>query len=143
MVDMVVGDHDIAELLARIFLGRRIDDPLRQAVVARRIEGATARGGLGFRFGEPLDFSRFQGQERDRFALRSIGERSKCGGMTGKCLNVHLPFFTSCDGGTTTGIYEDMASGAPRVDAEKRQRIGNRKPRVFVRLPPLERGVHG
>ena len=39
MVDVVVGEHDIAEFLARIFLRRRVDDPLRQAVVARRVEG--------------------------------------------------------------------------------------------------------
>ena len=39
MVDVVVGEHDIAELLAGIFLRRGVDDPLRLAVIARRVEG--------------------------------------------------------------------------------------------------------
>ena len=40
--------------------------------IDRKIPKLTGRLPVRVRFGEPLDFSRFAGQERDRFALRSV-----------------------------------------------------------------------
>src|SRR5258706_10028692 len=37
-----------------------------------------------------------------RFSLLSIGARSKCGGTTGSLANDHLPFLTSCSGGSVS-----------------------------------------
>ena len=47
---------------------------------------------------------------RRRPSLRSIGSRSKCGGMTGRFLNAHLPLAASTPGGGT------MVSKWPTAD---------------------------
>src|SRR5262245_12626606 len=68
-----------------------------------------------------------------RFALRSIGERSKCGGITVRCLNVHLPFFTSCDGGTT------ISSKCPTADDTAYSSLSKYS---FLRdMPPSARAI--